>query len=182
MKDKWVVESKLDWLHLPKNKLTFRKKGDLKDLVKETGKSVFDLEKDPEIQLHLAQSNLIEKEKYNYYQELQSAQANSDVQSKFDALVELLSRPQPVSSPDLTSVIDALSAKMSSLIDEKMGNIKKGDNEKSDDPVSSNDNDERVKEELLKEMINNSTKNIKLKNVGREQKVENEAKDFDLDI
>jgi len=113
MEERWIVRSNIAGiLHLPTNKLTFKKHGESKDLVRLLKKSVEQLERDDEIKLHLSYKNLVTIEKKSK-EEIRS----KEITKKLDDVIDIVKSQKEPKDTGVSTKVD----KIISMIESQEG-------------------------------------------------------------
>jgi len=197
--ESWVVKNITKGpLYLPQNKIRFHKPNQERDLVFFTGKTIFQLERDPEIHKHLKEKTIetvgeiirfdnpsvISDDAIN---KLRKEIENQNIASQIDELKELLkaakekenqepiSQPPPPPEPAPTPNID-----MSEIIKTIKDNINVTINQQVGEKTSYNENDEeeeKLREEALEKLIFSKKEKItkNFEKLGKEKEIENES-------
>lgn len=179
MEERWIVRSNIAGiLHLPANRLTFKKNGDSKDLVRLLKKSVEQLEKDDEIKLHLSYRNLVTVEKKSKEeirdQEItnklddvinivksKDSPKDTGVSKKVDKIIEMIESQEgeevdpvivreQIPSPmlDLSDLL-----KTSGLLDELKHHINQAIKSKEQDVLKEVNEEEEMRDDAMKKLL-----------------------------
>lgn len=166
MPDKWIVQNNVHGpLHLPRNKIRLMKFGDEIDLVSYTGKTIDQLELDPEIGRAFSFNHLKEVQKGEIIKENQV----SALEKKIDKLFELLSnKSNEVDLNELASKI---------IFAQEKNFVKNEDNLSQN--VVLRDEEERMREDALAKLISSAKKpEQKMDSFGKNEKEVESDGDF----
>lgn len=175
-KEHWIVKSNAEGhLFLPKLGLSFKSKNNEKELCFLTGKSVADLEKDPEIISSMAANNLITVSKETISED------NENLINEINELKKMIregrsetnTQPSIPQQPfDFTALINAIKTEIKTSVGSANVSGQAGEN-----IVLSDDSEEKAREEAIKQLIFKG-KDTSVKNfdkLGSETQVENES-------
>jgi len=172
--DRFVVKNNTKTiLVLSKNKIKMGP-GEVIDLISRTGKSLQELDRDPEIKLNLAYRNLVLIDKFDSRPILVQGAVDTDLSKKIDALMEMVSnkgtieiREEPIA---IDSILEVIRLEMSKI---------KGRVDKEGNPVNVSKEEEEMRLKAIKQMIKHDKKvNKNFDKFGKERKNEEESEDF----
>ena len=153
--DRFVVKNNIKTiLILSENKIKMTP-GQVIELISRTGKSLQEIERDPEIRLNLAYKNLILIDKFDSRSVLIQGSTDTTLSKKIDALLELVANKETVEVREepiaIDSILDVIRTEMSKI----RGRV--DENGDSSD-FSEEEEEERMRLEALEQIVNQDKK------------------------
>lgn len=169
--EKWIVKNNSGtMLNLPKCGIFFKKADEVLDLVNHTGRTVSDLENDPELRKNFSYNNILTIEKVKFTPEaISDSESLQTLSKKLDILTEYISKKTENNDQiDMSKIEDI---------------VKKGLFGLSSNIVLNNDTrnneEEEMRQDALKKLIDNSSASEKnLENFGSKKREIEDHDDF----